>query len=114
VVVVFVVVVVFAAVVSVIGVAVVEDDIDIELSVVTAGAGAGAIAAVVSAGVSSFFAHAARAKTAATRARRFMYFLLKRNNVDKKSPVRARVRGARFWRGGKVNYTTLRVKSYSR
>src|SRR5438105_11438875 len=78
-------------------------------------AGAGAMAADVSAaGVSSFFAHAASAKTAATRARRFMYFLLNRTTLTEKSPVRARVRDARFWRGGKVNLPRICVKGCSR
>src|SRR5688500_10293231 len=46
------------------------------LIAVSAGAGAIAGAAVVSTGVSSFVVHAARASTAATRARRFIYILL--------------------------------------
>src|SRR5204863_3726754 len=68
---------------------------------IAAGAGAGAIAgAEVSAvAASSFFeVHAARTRTAATRARRFIYDLLERQTWNN-SPVRARGRSARFWRG---------------
>src|SRR5204863_7602958 len=68
---------------------------------IAAGAGAGAIAgAEVSAvAASSFFeVHAARIRTAATRARRFIYDLLERQTWNK-SPVRARGRMPVFWRG---------------
>src|SRR5207244_7962532 len=58
---------------------------------------AGAELSAVSA--SSFFeVQAARTRTAATRARRFIYDLLERQTWNK-SPVRARGRSARFWRG---------------
>ena len=57
------------------------------------GSGVSAVAA------SSFLdVQAASARTAATRARRFIYDLLERQTWNK-SPVRARGRGARFWRG---------------
>ena len=52
--------------------------IALSIFMVVSAAGAGAIAgaAAVSSGVSSFVLHAARASTAATRARRFIYILL--------------------------------------
>ena len=66
---------------------------------IAAGAGAIAGAEVSAVAASSFFdVHAARTRTAATRARRFIYDLLKMANVEI-SPVRARSRSARFWRG---------------
>jgi hypothetical protein len=68
---------------------------------IAAGAGAIAGADVSAVADSSFLAvHAASTSTAATRARRFIYDLLERQTWNK-SPVRARVRGARFWRGRK-------------
>jgi len=64
----------------------------------TAGAGAMAGgAAAVSTGVSSFVLHAARARTAATRARRFIYILL-RGGGSAVAMVRAR--GTRI--GGRI------------
>src|ERR1700682_4620388 len=70
--------------------------------VVSTAAGAGAIAgaAVSAVADSSFLEHAASTRTAATRARRFIYDLLWRLTWNK-SPVRARDRDARFWRGRK-------------
>src|SRR5438105_12472284 len=66
---------------------------------IAAGAGAIAGAEVSAVAASSFFeVQAARTRTAATRARRFIYDLLERQTWNK-SPVRARGRGARFWRG---------------
>jgi MFS superfamily sulfate permease-like transporter len=78
---------------------------------IAAGAGAIAGAVVSDVAVSSFFeVHAARAKMAATRARRFIYDLLERQTWVK-SPVRARDRGARFWRGRKSISSESSVKS---
>src|SRR5205814_6316478 len=66
---------------------------------IAAGAGAIAGAEVSAVAASSFFdVHAASARTAATRARRFIYDLLERQTWNN-SPVRARGRSARFWRG---------------
>jgi hypothetical protein len=80
--------------------------------VVSIAAGAGAIAgAEVSAVAASSFldVHAARARTAATRARRFIYDLLERQTWIN-SPVRARGRSAGFWRGRKFISSGTRVK----
>jgi enoyl-CoA hydratase/carnithine racemase len=68
--------------------------------VVSIAAGAGAIAGADVSAVadSSFFAQAARTRTAATRARRFIYDLLWRLTWNK-SPVRARDRGPVFGAG---------------
>src|SRR5688500_15610535 len=82
---------------------------------ITAGAGAGAMAGaeVSIAAASSFLAvHAARTSTAATRARRFMYNLLK----GKKGENRRSVHGprARFWRGRKSTSSGSSVKGRTR
>src|SRR3954462_6016319 len=78
---------------------------------IAAGAGAIAGAVVSDVAVSSFFeVHAASAKMAATRARRFIYDLLERQTWVE-SPVRARDRGARFWRGRKSISSESSVKS---
>jgi hypothetical protein len=79
---------------------VVEDVVDVVVDAVVSifipvsiAAGAGAIAGAVVSEVadSSFFElHAASARTAATRARRFIYDLLERQTWNK-SPVRARL-----------------------
>src|SRR5438105_11808706 len=66
---------------------------------IAAGAGAIAGAEVSAVAASSFFeVQAAKTRTAATRARRFIYDLLERQTWIE-SPVRARGRSARFWRG---------------
>src|SRR5881275_176593 len=66
---------------------------------IAAGAGAIAGAEVSAVAASSFFdVHAANTRTAATRARRFIYDLLERQTWNK-SPVRARGRMPVFWRG---------------
>jgi hypothetical protein len=73
---------------------------------VSIAAGAGAIAGAVVSDVaaSSFFElHAASARTATTRARRFIYDLLERQTWNK-SPVRARDRGARFGAGENLSH----------
>jgi hypothetical protein len=104
-------------------VVVVEDAVGVELVVfvesifieVSVAAGAGAIAGAVVSAVadSSFFElHAASTRTAATRARRFIYDLLERQTWNK-SPVRARDRGARFWRARKFISSRCGVKGSS-
>ena len=94
----FVVVLVVVVVVDAAGVVLAVVSIFMPVSI-AAGAGAIAGAEVSAVAASSFFdVHAARTRTAATRARRFIYDLLKMANV-KNSPVRARSRSARFWRG---------------
>src|SRR5207253_11500569 len=65
---------------------------------IAAGAGAIAGAEVSAVAASSFFEHAASTRTAATRARRFIYDPLERQKWNN-SPVRARGRSAGFWRG---------------
>src|SRR6266571_8227668 len=94
----FVVVLVFAlVVVDAAGVVLAVVSIFMPVSI-AAGAGAIAGAEVSAVAVSSFFeVHAASTRTAATRARRFIYDLLERQ--FEYSPVRARGRSARFWRG---------------
>jgi hypothetical protein len=71
---------------------------------VSIGAGAIAGAAVSAVADSSFFElQAARTRTAATRARRFIYDLLERQTWNK-SPVRAHDRGARFGAGENLSH----------
>src|SRR3982751_6787390 len=77
---------------------------------IAAGAGAIAGAEVSAVAASSFLdVHAASARTAATRARRFIYDLLERQTW-KNSPVRARGRSAGIWRGRKFISSGTRVK----
>jgi hypothetical protein len=74
---------------------------------IAAGAGAIAGAEVSAVAASSFFdVHAARTRTAATRARRFIYDLLKMANVEN-SPVRARGRSARFGAGKNLSHQKI-------
>jgi len=71
---------------------------------IAAGAGAIAGAEVSAVAASSFLdVHAARAKTAATRARRFIYDLLGRQTWNY-SPVRARGRSARCGAGESLSH----------
>jgi enoyl-CoA hydratase/carnithine racemase len=81
--------------------------------VVSIAAGAGAIAGADVSAVadSSFFAQAASTRTAATRARRFIYNLLWRLMWNK-SPVRARDRGPVF--GAGENLSLLKAVSRAR
>src|SRR3954470_6463254 len=77
---------------------------------IAAGAGAIAGAEVSAVAASSFLdVHAASARTAATRARRFIYDLLERQTW-KNSPVRARGCSAGIWRGRKFISSGTRVK----